>query len=116
MPQALREQVLGSRPLGSSFDGTNALKTCPSQPKSSSPSFWHVRHGWHNQQVLYHCDNQVVVACLRVRTSGDEALIHLLRCIEAHGIFKAPCKYLLVPSSALAVRSDFKDRANPLIL
>ena len=42
---------------------------------------------WHSQQVLCHCDNQVVVACLRSRTSKDRGLMHLLRClvfVEAH--------------------------------
>ena len=42
---------------------------------------------WHGQQVLCHCDNQVVVACLRSRTSKDRGLMHLLRClvfVEAH--------------------------------
>ena len=46
---------------------------------------WGLR--WHSQQVLCHCDNQVVVACLRSRTSRDEALMHIMCClvfIEAH--------------------------------
>ncbi len=36
---------------------------------------------WHGQQVLCHCDNQVVVACLRSRSSKDKGLMHLLRCL-----------------------------------
>ena len=42
---------------------------------------------WHGQRVLCHCDNQVVVACLRSRTSKDTGVMHLLRClvfVEAH--------------------------------
>ena len=36
---------------------------------------------WHGQRVLCHCDNQVVVACLRSRTSKDTGVMHLLRCL-----------------------------------
>ena len=36
-------------------------------------------NSWQDQQVLCHCDNQVVVACLRSRTNKDESLMHLLR-------------------------------------
>ena len=42
---------------------------------------------WQGRQVLCHCDNQVVVACLRSRTSKDRGIMHLLRCLvflEAH--------------------------------
>ena len=42
---------------------------------------------WKGQQVRCRCDNQVVVACLRSRTSKSKGLMHLLRClvfIEAH--------------------------------
>ena len=37
-------------------------------------------HAWYNRQVICRCDNQVVVACLRSRTSRDEGLMHLIRC------------------------------------
>ena len=36
---------------------------------------------WNNQRVLCQCDNQVVVACLRSRTSRDAGLMHLIRCL-----------------------------------
>ncbi len=42
---------------------------------------------WRGSRVICHCDNQVVVACLRSRTSKHAGLMHLLRClvfIEAH--------------------------------
>ena len=42
---------------------------------------------WAGQQVTCHCDNQVVVACLRSRSSRNPMLMHLIRClvfIEAH--------------------------------
>ena len=42
---------------------------------------------WQGLQVLCYCDNQVVVAGLRSRTSRDRGLMHLLRClvfVEAH--------------------------------
>ena len=42
---------------------------------------------WAGHQVICHCDNQVVVACLRSKTSKDTFLMHLLRCLvftEAH--------------------------------
>ena len=31
--------------------------------------------------MVCHCDNQVVVACLRSRTSKHKGLMHLLRCL-----------------------------------
>ena len=36
---------------------------------------------WSNRQVVCHCDNQVVVACLKSRTSKCKGLMHLLRCL-----------------------------------
>ena len=36
---------------------------------------------WQGHQVLCQCDNQVVVACLRSRTSRDKKIMHLLRCL-----------------------------------
>ena len=36
---------------------------------------------WSGHQVTCHCDNQVVVACLRSRTSKVNGLMHLLRCL-----------------------------------
>ena len=38
-------------------------------------------HSWQGQQVLCQCDNQVVVACLRSRTSREKGIMHLLRCL-----------------------------------
>ena len=32
-------------------------------------------------QVLCHCNNQVIVACLRSRTSKNKGFMHLLRCL-----------------------------------
>ena len=42
---------------------------------------------WWGKQVLCHCDNQVVVACLRSRSSPVQGIMHLLWCfvlLEAH--------------------------------
>lgn len=42
---------------------------------------------WAATQVVCHCDNQVIVACLKSRTSKHKGIMHLLRClvfIEAH--------------------------------
>ena len=36
---------------------------------------------WQGRQVLCQCDNQVVVACLRSRTSRDKKIMHLLWCL-----------------------------------
>ena len=44
-------------------------------------------HQWCGHQAVCNCDNQVVVACLRTRTSKHKGLMHLLRClvfVEAH--------------------------------
>ena len=36
---------------------------------------------WQGRQVLCQCDNQVVVACLKSKTSKDKEIMHLLRCL-----------------------------------
>lgn len=36
---------------------------------------------WTNMQVVCRCDNQVVVAALRSRTSRQRHIMHLLRCL-----------------------------------
>ena len=36
---------------------------------------------WQDQQVICHCDNQVIVACLQSRTSKNTGIMHLLRCL-----------------------------------
>lgn len=37
--------------------------------------------GWQDHQVICHCDNQVVVACLQSRSSRHPGIMHLLRCL-----------------------------------
>ena len=74
---------------GSSNNGTIGREISLSQ-RSYFPSSWHVTSwgkSWCERQVICHCDNQVVVACLRSRTSKVKGIMHLLRClvfIEAH--------------------------------
>ena len=36
---------------------------------------------WAGYQIVCHCDNQVVVACLKPRTSKSKGVMHLLRCL-----------------------------------
>ena len=36
---------------------------------------------WSGHQIICHCDNQVVVACLKSRTSRCKGVMHLLRCL-----------------------------------
>ena len=36
---------------------------------------------WAGHQIICHCDNQVVVACLKSRTSRSKGVMHLLRCL-----------------------------------
>ena len=38
-------------------------------------------HKWAGHQVVCHCDNQVVIAALRSRSSRQPHLMHLLRCM-----------------------------------
>lgn len=38
-------------------------------------------HQWRGCEVVCHCDNQVVVAGLRTRSSRDDMVMHLLRCL-----------------------------------
>ena len=36
---------------------------------------------WRDRQILCHCDNQVVIACLHPRSSRNPGLMHLLCCL-----------------------------------
>ncbi len=36
---------------------------------------------WQGKRILCHCDNQAVVACLHSRSSKQEGMMHLLRCL-----------------------------------
>jgi hypothetical protein len=38
-------------------------------------------NAWAGHHIICHCDNQVVVACLRSRTSKAQGIMHLLRCL-----------------------------------
>ena len=60
---------------------------------------------WHGRQVLCHCDNQVVVACLRSRTSKQKGVMQLLRCfvfVEAHFGFYLYPSYIGTKANHLA--------------
>ena len=60
---------------------------------------------WRNHQVVCHCDNQAIVACLRSRTSKHKGIMHLLRAlvfIEAFNQFHLiPC-YIYTRANHLA--------------
>lgn len=60
---------------------------------------------WTNRQVLRHCDNQVVVASLRSRSSCDEGLMHLIRCLvcveASHNCYLNP-QYIPTKANHLA--------------
>ena len=62
--------------------------------------------GWHNHQVLCHCDNQVVVACLRSRTSRHKGIMHLLRCLV---FVEATLGFYLVPLYTSSKENHFAD-------
>lgn len=49
---------------------------------------------WQGRRVICHCDNQVVVACMRSRTSRTKGLMHLLRCLA---FVEARCRCHLYP-------------------
>lgn len=60
---------------------------------------------WHDCQVTCHCDNQVIVACLRSRTSKQKGIMHLLRClvyIEATYGFHLTAVYIDTKANFLA--------------
>ena len=62
----------------------NGLTNC-SERTDSHRATW--GETWRGRQVTCHCDNQVVVAALRSRSSKQKGIMHLLRClvfIEAH--------------------------------
>ena len=62
---------------------------------------------WSGSQVQCNCDNQVVVACLRSRTSRSKGLMHLLRCfvfLEARdGFYLHP---IYIPSASNHLADD----------
>ena len=60
---------------------------------------------WRGLRVHCHCDNQVVVACLRSRTSKNKSIMHMLRCmvfIEAHFQFHIHPTYINTKMNHLA--------------
>ena len=60
---------------------------------------------WSGQKVLCHCDNQVVVAAIRSRSSAQNQIMHLLRClffIEASANFSLAAKYITSTDNAIA--------------
>ena len=61
---------------------------------------------WQDCRVLCHCDNKVVVACLRSRTSRDRGVMHLLRCLV---FVEALCRCFLCPSYINTRRNDCAD-------
>ena len=60
---------------------------------------------WSGQKVLCHCDNQVVVAAIRSRSSAQTQIMHLLRClffIEASSNFSLAAEYITSADNAIA--------------
>ena len=60
---------------------------------------------WCNDQVICHCDNMAVVACLRSRSSKVKGVMHLLRClifVEAHFQFIYKPQYINTVANHLA--------------
>ena len=70
---------------GSRSSGTNRPPPCmPISVKEMLPiimaaATWGAQ--WHSQLVACYCDNQAVVATLATRSSKEERLAHLLRCL-----------------------------------
>eukprot|EP00731_Ephydatia_muelleri_P018931 Em0011g971a len=60
---------------------------------------------WSGQKVLCHCDNQFVVAAIRSRSSAQNQIMHLLRClffVEASANFSLAVKYITSTDNAIA--------------
>ena len=60
---------------------------------------------WSRQKVLCYCDNQVVVAAIRSRSSAQTQIMHLLRClffIEAYSNFSLAAEYITSADNAIA--------------
>ncbi|KAL5518085.1 hypothetical protein EMCRGX_G003764 [Ephydatia muelleri] len=60
---------------------------------------------WSGQKVLCHCNNQVVVAAIRSRSSAQTQIMHLLRClffIEASSNFSPAAEYITSAENAIA--------------
>ena len=61
---------------------------------------------WQGHQVRCYCDNQVIVACLRSRTSKQQGIMHLLRCLL---FIEATRDYHLVPMYISTKANDLAD-------
>lgn len=62
-------------------------------------------HNWGNHRIVWRCDNQVVVGCLKTRTSKNQSLMHLIRnlvFIEARLGFHLHVEYIDTHSNHLA--------------
>ena len=60
---------------------------------------------WIGHRVIWHCDNQAVIACIMSKTSKDETLMHLIRnlvFIEAFWGFCVYPKYINTHDNHLA--------------
>eukprot|EP00731_Ephydatia_muelleri_P003574 Em0001g3574a len=60
---------------------------------------------WSGQKVLCHCNNQVVVAAIRSRSSAQTQIMHLLRClffIKASSNFSPAAEYITSAENAIA--------------
>ena len=68
----------------SKFRGTTRPKPCQSAEKELIPIIlailaWGAT--WSDRQIICHCYNQVVVACLKSRNSRCKGVMHLLHCL-----------------------------------
>ena len=52
-------------------------------------------HNWQGRRVICHCDNQVVIASLRSRTSKHKGIMHLIRCLV---FVEATLGFFVVPA------------------
>ena len=61
---------------------------------------------WYRMRVICHCDNQVVIACLRSRTSKQDHIMHLLRCLV---FFEACYQFSIQPQYINTVHNHLAD-------
>ena len=63
-------------------------------------------HNWRGRRVICHCDNQVVIAGLRSRTSKHKGIMHLIRCLV---FVEATLEFFVVPANINSRANDLAD-------
>ncbi len=108
MPQVIGVAGLGMVQHGSRYGWNERAQPLTIAEKKLIPiivtcATW--GRSWQGKHITCYCDNQVVVACLRSRTSRHMGMMHLIRClafVEARLKFTLASTYVTTKSNFLA--------------